>query len=147
MSTYFPMVTERLVSRLFDEATRLSNNFRDEFHYPMNTAVYAENDDEINGVIIEIALAGFTKKEIFVSIEEKNKIHISVKQNKENEIDTETSINYITRNISRKDSDIVLTAISDIDEKNVKVVFENGLLTIKAPFARRESKSNFIEIQ
>ena len=93
--------------------------------YPMNI-LQVENPKP--GFILEYALAGFTKDNIDINIEE-NVLYINAE--KSNEIPEGKE--YLRRGISYKQLSASYKLLDEIDQEAIKVKFENGLLSIFLP--------------
>jgi len=132
MIDYFPLAVSKSIERLFNEARSATREFRDAFHYPINTMVMNGDEGENPvGVIIEAALAGFSRDEIKVVVEEGNRITISVIPKV---AEQKKNCSVISSNISKKHSEVSFTSILNFNSSDIKVTFENGLLHIEAPF-------------
>lgn len=142
MLEFFPLATSNAIERLFNEAKRTTRGYRDDFHYPINTYLTTEGEEgKATGVIIESALAGFSRDEVKVVLEEGNKISISVEPK---EAEAPNNYKVISTDISRKRARVSFTAAVNFDSNSIKVTFENGLLHIEAPFM--VEKINRVEI-
>lgn len=107
--------------------------------YPTDIVEISENET-VTGYEIIMALAGISRENIDVNLED-DTLNISVtKQNKENE----TGKRYIKNGIARRSAKVQY-ALHGVDKNKITSVYENGVLTVKIPLAE-ESKPRKITI-
>lgn len=127
--TFFDVST---VKDLFDS---LSGDFCDFptkcFPYPINLySNYDENNHKIvTETILEVALAGFSKDEIEVKIDD-NTLTISVEKETKDSADTRK---YHSRGIAKRNASISYPVSSSADIENTKVTFKDGILKVVVP--------------
>lgn len=145
--TFFPMIARNMLGKMFSEAVRTSNGFKQSFHYPLNLSVYKNesNGEQYDGIIIEAALAGFDKDEIEVTVEDSN--HLTLKVQKGKTVDYPETLTQICQKICQKDDEITFTSALEIDAENTKVTYKNGLLVINAPFVKEKKNIKKIEVK
>lgn len=144
--TFFPMIARNMLGKMFSEAVRVSNGFKQSFHYPLNLSVYKNesNGEQYDGIIIEAALAGFDKDEIEVTVEDCNHLTLKVEKNGAGDIG---NLIPICQKICQKDDEITFTSALEIDAENTKVTYKNGLLVINAPFVKEKKNIKKIEVK
>ena len=146
MRTYFPMTASEFLAKLMNDSLSVGNNIyrKTSFNYPINTYAVKDDDSNIVGVIIEIALAGFNKDEIKVDINKDSEIKVAVEKKAE-DLSDKSSI--ITNGISTKPGNIAFTCVVPIDVANTKVTFKDGLLRIDAPIKNEENGTTRLMIE
>lgn len=142
----YPMTASQMLAKMLEETMNRGNSiYRDAFSYPINTYAVKNDTDDVTGVIIEIALAGFEKDEIKVSVTKDQEIKVAVEKKP---IDHPAANVYsITNGISYKASDVAFTCVVPIDPDKTKVSFKNGLLRIEVTFLAEDSETKLIDIQ
>ena len=137
-----------IVKDLFDS---LSGDFREfgksSFPYPIN--LYTNFvDNHAAETVLEVALAGFTKDEIKVKIED-NMLSVvvekEVKESSEND-----NFRFHTRGIAKRNASISYTLTPTADVDNVKVSFNDGILKVVVPVKKEELDKHtpkYLEIQ
>lgn len=145
MRNFFPMTASQMLAKMLGETMNHGNSFyRETFGYPINTYAVKNDKDDVTGVIIEIALAGFDKDEIKVAITKDQEIKVAVEKKQE---DLAANIYQITNGISYKTSDVAFTCVVPIDPDKTKVSFKNGLLRIEVTFLDEDKETKLIDIQ
>ena len=143
--TFFDTVT---VKDLFDS---LSGDIRDfeksSFPYPIN--LYTNFiDKQAAETVLEVALAGFTKNEIKVKVEDNMLSVIIEKEIKESS--NEDDAKFHTRGIAKRNASISYTLSPTADADNIKVSFEDGILKVIVPVKKEELDKHtpkYLEIQ
>lgn len=141
----YPMTATNALAKMFGEMMNCGNNiYRESFCYPINTYAVKNESDDVVGVVIEIALAGFEKDEIKVSITKDQEIKVAVEKKS-----TEPAKNVypITNGISYKSSNVAFTCVVPIDTNKTKVSFNNGLLRIDVAFLADGNETKLMEIE
>lgn len=145
MRNFFPMTASQMLAKMLGETVNNGNNiYRDTFSYPINTYAVKNNKDDVVGVIIEIALAGFKKDEIKVSVTKDHEIKVAVEKKQE---DIADNISPITNGISYKSSEVAFTCVVPIDPDKTNVTFKNGLLRIEVSFLEDDNETKLIDIK
>ena len=99
--------------------------------YPYN--IYYDGDD----AVIEVALAGFSKEEVDVSVID-SEIIISAEHKKE---DDERSVDYVHHGISKRDLKTKFKIGSMADIKKIKCKFIDGMLKVEIPHKPKDEFS------
>ena len=133
---------------LFDSLSRDFREFgKSSFPYPVN--LYTNySDKQAVETVLEVALAGFTKDEIKVKIED-NMLSVvvekEVKESSEND-----NFKFHTRGIAKRNASISYTLAPTADADNVKVSFNDGILKVVVPVKKEELDKHtpkYLEIQ
>jgi HSP20 family molecular chaperone IbpA len=133
---------DHFLTSVFDEfftpttTGKSKSDFFGKARYPYNLYV---RDDETT--VIEFALAGFSKNEIKVEVIDtelqirasKKRKTDEVEDNSIKEQEGNASPIYYVQQLTHQDLDIKFTLNQRSDAENIKVLFENGLLTIEIP--------------
>lgn len=90
---------------------------------------------------LEMAVPGFSKKDIKISIE-KNILKIYSERNKEDE---KKEVNYRMREFGQADFCRTFTLSESVDQEGIKAEYKNGILTVTLP--RKEEVKVSKEIQ
>ena len=137
-----------IVKDLFDS---LSGDFREygksSFPYPIN--LYTNFvDKQATETVLEVALAGFTKNEIKVKIEDNMLFVVLEKKTIEKSGSDESKFH--TRGIAKRNASISYTLSQTADADNIKVSFEDGILKVVVPVKKEELDKHtpkYLEIQ
>ena len=125
---------ELLLSDWIYEIFGKENLLIEKFSYPP-IDIFEENDN----LIIEMAIAGFSKDEINVEIE-KDVLKISGKKKEK------PQKNYIYNGIAKRALSVNFPLSGKLDTEKVEAKFENGILSIKFP-KKEEFKKKVIELK
>lgn len=104
--------------------------------YPYNIKSVWDEDDKLQKILIEFALAGFDKSELDVKIVD-DELQILTKHNPP-EDDPKTTFNH--HGISKRDMKVVFKLGSKVNKTNIASTFKNGLLVIEIPTKVDETK-------
>lgn len=123
------------VENVFTQLEKKSNSIfqNSDISYPFNIYNKTDKNETPIQLVIEIALAGFTKKDIKANIID-DKLIINIKENVKTE-----DVNYIYQGISKRDNEIAFKLHDSFDESTAKCDYINGLFTIKIPYKEKES--------
>ncbi len=111
-----------------------------DINYPYNIVVDKDETDTPLQYTIEIALAGIGKNNISVKVFD-NKLHINIAKP---EADDERV--YLRRGISLKKSSVSFALSKDVDAKNIKSSYTDGLLRITVPCIQPETQNIDINV-
>ena len=159
----FPMLLPRHTSDLFemffkDTRDMLNNSIvKRSFSYPQNVFMKAFADGS-SEVVLQIALAGFTKDEISVSIENTNlSIEINPKEMTNEQVKDESEVNsndlvaedepkvtYLMKGISRKYAKVTYNLMADFALSEIKSSFKNGILEIHIPYNTKKEVNEIL---
>ena len=111
--------------------------------YPYN--IVSETDPDGNPVTyyIEVALAGVGKDHINVSVKE-GKLLIAVDKE---EVETDETVVYHRKGISRRKGQLSFTLNDNTDVKNISSSYTDGLLRVKVPVRTPEVHNISIEVK
>ena len=133
---------DEIMNEFFEKPTRWIGK---EKNYPMNVVKIVENG-EITAYRLEYALAGFSKKDIKISISGDNLQIEANHNNKENFDDNNYEI--VTYNgISYKSMKMTYKLMQDADKNKIVSNFIDGLLSITIPVKKENEYSTVIDIQ
>jgi HSP20 family molecular chaperone IbpA len=116
------------------------------FPYPVNIYNIIDKDNKTNkSTIVEIALAGFTKKEISVKAIPGKSLTIEINPIVE---DSEISKNkkFLMNGISKRKASITWSLSNKVDFSNFKPKFSNGILTIELPLITEIKEDEIVGI-
>lgn len=112
-----------------------------DINYPYNIVVEKDDADTPQQYLIEIALAGIGKNNINVKVYD-NKLHINILKP-----DTDDDRVYLRRGISLKKSSVSFALSKDVDAKNIKSTYTDGLLRITVPCIQPETQNIDINVE
>lgn len=115
------------------------------FPYPID--LYTNKDENGNAIstTLDVALAGLSKDEIKVKIENKS-LCISIERDDQGALDK----TYHIHNIAKRIASITYSLSPNADIENIKVSFTDGILRIKVPVKKEIIDANapkFLEIE
>lgn len=120
--------------------------FDDEFFYPGKNVPAMNIKEDENQFEIDLAMPGFSKKEIEVSLED-DKLHVIAKKSME-KVEDDTP-GFTRKEFSYDEFERLITLPSFVEpQKKVKAVYENGILKLMLPKKKEAliSKKKLIEI-
>lgn len=125
----FPLID---LASSFNVSDVFSDSFLRETKSPLPYNYYIDKDS--NQHILQYAVAGYSKDEISIEIEDNNILVILIGKEKSNKTEKPDKLQYYHRGISKK-SIICKWKISDpkLDLSNIKAECIDGLLTITIP--------------
>jgi len=111
-----------------------------------NAYVEFNEDDNPQKLVMEFAVAGFSKDELKVEIVEDTLI---VSGEKKKDEEKHLKRKYYQRGITTQNFQIKFTKLLDgkMDTENTNVTFENGILKIEIPFKQETIKKRKLEIK
>lgn len=125
---------------LFDDAFRdiddVFGRYKD--NVPYNVVQNRDKDGNITSTSVEVALAGYSKENIKVQVDE-DELHIMVENNQK---EVEDQNGYVHRGISRRSIQLKFKLSGTSDVNKIKSEFKDGLLKVNVPV----SKKNVIDI-
>ncbi len=113
-----------------------------DINYPYNIVVEKDQTDTPQQYLIEIALAGIGKNNISVKVYD-NKLHINILKPETHDDDR----HYLRRGISLKKSSVSFALSKDVDAKNIKSTYNDGLLRITVPCLQPETQNIDIDVE
>ena len=122
---------------------------RTNFAYPYDIYDLVKDNKKI-ATVIEIAAAGFTKNDCKISVKGDQ---LTLKFSKTDEPETNTdgegiTRQYISKRVANRSAMISWKLAKDVDQKNIKVKYTDGILKIELPIVQPDKpEENFIEIQ
>ena len=120
------------------------------FTYPCDVYDKMKGDKKI-ATVIEIAAAGFSKNDCKISVkEDKLTLKFGKTDKPESEYNDGEGVTrqYISKRIANRTAEISWKLAKDVDQKNIKVKYTDGILKITLPIMQPEQpEENFIEIQ
>lgn len=148
--TLFPSVFDKSFE---DEFNNFLSGFeklnRTNFAYPYDLYDLIKDNKKI-ATVIEIAAAGFTKNDCKISVKEDKLTLKFGKTDKPEDINDGEGVTrqYISKRIANRTAEISWKLAKDVDQKNIKVKYTDGILKIVLPIMQPEQpEENFIEIQ
>lgn len=125
------------------------------FAYPYDIYDLIKDKERI-ATVIEIAAAGFKKEDCKISIKgDQLTLKLGNKTPTEELVGDDKNIDgegitrqYVSKRIANRTAQISWTLYKDVDQKNIKVKYTDGILKITLPIKQPEKpEENFIEIQ
>jgi len=140
---FSPNWFEQIINSSNEPATDASRIYYADTTYPYNIILTKDDNDNPSEYTIEIALAGIGKDNISVKVRD-GKLLINITR-PEDDVPDDTR-QYLRRGISQKKSSVSFTLSKDVDNKNIKSTYVDGLLQITVPCIQPETQNIDINV-